>query len=439
MRVKLRNVGVINSCDVEFIPGINLIIGSSGSGKSTLMRSIYNMASNTFSDSDISFGKNTMNIAIDCDDNHVEYTRSIKANGEKFYYKVNGETYTKVGRTALPQVSDTLKVGDLEVNGESINFNFNLQFSTPFLILGSQSTLYNVLTDRSSFDISSINDYYKADIKNNDSEITTNETLKERMSASLEDLKRQADTLSPIEQIYSDYIVCKHKSEMIDELTLALEKIKQINKITNLLEDYRSAINNTDVAINTISKLSELNKFKQMHESHKSVKSKISKYSKLVSQHENAINTVQKLIDFNKVANLIKNESIISNTVLELTHSTDSCKSLLSKEQLFIDVIKQKSLMTKLDKCSSAVRVIGDAGNGIITVLDDLMVAKDKIDSLNNVNNCLVKVTSKDDAIHKQLSEFSVCPLCGGSLHNAKKEKEKRTRTNTRRTKTEDC
>lgn len=419
MRVRLKNVGVINSCDVEFVPGINLIIGSSGSGKSTLMRSIYNMASNTFSDSDIAFGKSTMNIAIDCDGNHVEYTRSIKGNGERFYYKVNGETYTKVGRTALQQVSDTLKVGDLEVNGESINFNFNLQFSTPFLILGSQSTLYNVLTYRSSFDISSINDYYKADIKNNDSEITTNENLKERMSANLESLEMQAYTLSPIEQIYSDYIVCKHKSEKIDELKSTLEKIKQVNKITALLENYRTVIDSTDAAIGTISKLNELNKFKQMHESHKKVKSKLSKYAKLINRYENAVNTVQKLIDFSKVANLINSKSSISSTIADLTLSTDSCKHLLSKEQLFNDAVKQKSLIIKLDKCSNAVKVIGNAGKDEIAVLDDLIIAKDKIDLLNNVNNCLNKVASKDKIIHQQLSEFSVCPLCGGSLHNA--------------------
>ena len=37
MRIQLSNVGVINKCDIEFVPGINLIIGASGSGKSTLM------------------------------------------------------------------------------------------------------------------------------------------------------------------------------------------------------------------------------------------------------------------------------------------------------------------------------------------------------------------------------------------------------------------
>ena len=239
------------------------------------------------------------------------------------------------------------------------------------------------------------------------------------MSENLESLEMQAYTLSPIEQIYSDYIVCKHKSEKIDELKSTLEKIKQVNKITALLENYCTAIDSTDAAIGTISNLNELNKFKQMHESHKNVKSKLSKYVKLINRYENAVNTVQKLIDFNKVANLINNKSSISSTIADLTLSTDSCKHLLSKEQLLNDAVKQKSLMIKLDKCSNAVKVIGNAGKDEITVLDDLIIAKDKIDLLNNVNNCLNNVASKDIIIHQQLSEFSVCPLCGGSLHNA--------------------
>ena len=126
MRIKLKNVGVISDCDIEFVPGINLIVGSSGSGKSTLMRCIHNVAMNEFSDSDISFGKNSMRVEIENNNNRIEYARSIKAKGtERCYYKVNGETYTKLGRQVLPAVKDSLRISDINVNGEDVNFNFN--------------------------------------------------------------------------------------------------------------------------------------------------------------------------------------------------------------------------------------------------------------------------------------------------------------------------
>ena len=130
MKLNLKNVGVIDSCEVEFVPGINIIVGSSGSGKSTLLRSIHNIAVNEFSDSDISFGKDSMTISVECDNNIIEYSRFTKSKGDKFYYVVNGEKYSKVGRQPLQVVSDILKLGDININGDCINFNFNMQFST---------------------------------------------------------------------------------------------------------------------------------------------------------------------------------------------------------------------------------------------------------------------------------------------------------------------
>ena len=246
MRVKLNNVGVIDECDVEFTPGITLIIGSSGSGKSTLMRSIYNMASNGFSDCDIAFNKNTMKVFIECDGNKVEYIRNLKSKGDRFYYIVNGETYSKVGRTSLQQVSDALKISNIDINGEEINFNFNLQFSTPFLILGSQSTLYNVLTYRSTFDIASINDYYKLDIKNNESEILTVTKVKERLESTLNELEDKAEHFSPIENIYSKYMQCKHDSNFIDNLLQLNEKIKFNNDIELKSSYIEQCLNNVN-------------------------------------------------------------------------------------------------------------------------------------------------------------------------------------------------
>ena len=163
MKVQLSNVGIIKDCDLEFTPGINLIIGNSGSGKSTLMRCIYNTAMNGFSDSDVAFGKSSMTVTIENNGNVIQYHRNPKAKGEKSYYIVNGETYSKIGRQPVQAVTDAFNIGDVEINGEKVNFNCNLQFATPFLILGSQSTLYNVLTYRSTFDIASINDFYNTD------------------------------------------------------------------------------------------------------------------------------------------------------------------------------------------------------------------------------------------------------------------------------------
>ena len=41
MKLKLRNVGRIEEADIEFSPGLNVVVGPNGRGKSTLVGSIY--------------------------------------------------------------------------------------------------------------------------------------------------------------------------------------------------------------------------------------------------------------------------------------------------------------------------------------------------------------------------------------------------------------
>ena len=64
MELELRNVGIIKSAHLEFIQGLNLIVGSSSSGKSTLLRAIKCMMDNSFSDSNVSYGQKKLAIRM---------------------------------------------------------------------------------------------------------------------------------------------------------------------------------------------------------------------------------------------------------------------------------------------------------------------------------------------------------------------------------------
>ena len=422
MRIQLKNVGIIDKCDVEFVPGINLIVGSSGSGKSTLMRCIYNIATNEFSDSDISFGKNTMNVRVDSDDNIVEYSRSIKTKGERFYYTVNGETYTKVGRQSLPAVEQALKIGDIDINGDAINFNFNLQFSSPFLILGNQSTLYNVLTYRSTFDISSINDYYSNDIKNNASEIAANEKLKESLESNLESLIEQEAKLSPIEKLYSDYMSYKHKYELLNELKTLLTNIKQADNIKQRLVEYNTILKSVSSAINLISELKEMKSYSEKHKSYNDVSSKVKRYNKTISKYDSAINTVQVIIPLSKLNSSIKYLTSVNERLSVIDERLRSCDNILSEEQFSNDVIKQRSLLCIFNKCSKIIKTLNKIGNNDISQIEDCIFIANKLNSLNDVNKSITSTEKKISKIDKQTSQFKVCPLCGGHLDGCHKE-----------------
>ena len=416
MKIKLNNVGIIKSCDIEFVPGINLIIGSSGSGKSTLMRCLYNMAINEFSDSDISFGQSTMNVRIDNDGNIIEYSRSIKAKGERCYYKVNGETYVKLGRQALPAVSDTLRIGDVNVNGEDINFNFNLQFSSPFLILGNQATLYNVLTYRSSFDISSINDYYSADIKSNASEIAANTKLKERLDANLETLETQASKLSPIESLYGDYIACKHKSELLDEIKQLHNKMLQEQYLTKNLAAVDEVLESVTSAITTASVLKEISQYKLQYLQYADVKLKTKQYTNLVSSYEKSMSLIQSLAMIKRLHFLKQQEDTVCDNIAITKKCITSTSDILKNESFVNDIIKQLRLTTALRKCNDITNVLNRANDNVIIQINDFIYVAEKLTSLSDVNTAIKNAKRKCTMTHNKMAKFGICPLCGNHL-----------------------
>lgn len=373
MRIQLNNVGVIKNCDVEFIPGINLIVGSSGSGKSTLMRSIYSVASNDFSDSDISFGKNSMSIDVDYNCSHIKYGRSIKSKGEKCFYIVNGESFVKLGRQPLQQVADILKIGDVDVNGEKINFNFNLQFSSPFLILGSQSTLYNVLTYRSSFDISSINDYYVSDIKSNASDTSANVKLKEKLEANIADLQSYLEELSPIEDLYSDYISYKHTLKFNDEL-------KSLLIMYSTLKTLEKELSQTDKLLTALDKANNL--FEEL--------SCIDKYNSLISESNSVTESISEL------------EECVNNTEYS--------------EEFILNTVKQSNLFKECNRCSLILSTLNETDESLIIQLDEITTSYDILVKIEKVSEYITIIENRCNSVLNELSKFSYCPLCGNSL-----------------------
>ena len=414
MRVRLNNVGVIGDCDLEFIPGINLIVGSSGSGKSTLMRSMYNLVSNEFSDSDISFGKNTMHIRVDYNDNFVEYSRSLKAKGERCYYIVNNNQYVKLGRQPLQAVTDVLNIGDIEISGDSVNFNFNLQFSSPFLILGSQSTLYKVLTYRSTFDISSINDLYSVDVKSNSNEISSTFKLKEQFEENLDLLSKQAESLSPIENLYSDYTSYKHRTNTRDEFTSLLSMHKNTELLNSTIMKISNIESHINYAIELSVKLNNLLEFNKVQASYNDINNKIELFSMLISRLDKAAYNTELIIELRKLTNYM-------TAFKSLSFNLGIIEAALRSEVKFDvytigDISRLAELFNSYNKCSKVIDLLSNDNDGYVCTIDSLMLLQSKLKDSYYICNKLLEINKLDECNRKELNEFKVCPLCGNSI-----------------------
>lgn len=416
MKVQLSNVGIIKDCDLEFTPGINLIIGSSGSGKSTLMRCIYNTAMNGFSDSDVAFGKSSMTVTIENNGNIIQYHRNPKAKGEKSYYIVNGETYSKIGRQPVQAVTDAFNIGDVEINGEKVNFNCNLQFATPFLILGSQSTLYNVLTYRSTFDIASINDYYNADLRTNHNEINANNKLKSQLQSNLESLQIQEKQLKPIEDIYSNYITYKHNLEKLNDIKSLQSRLECINDLSDKIVKLESLLSSINNAMKYTKSLYDIRTYNDTVNNHSKIIVMIDKSNLLIALYNNVLSDIQRLASLNKYKSLLDQSNDMMNNIQMLNNIIYSSQQYMNKESFITDITRLKLLLKNNDKCNNIINELDKCNNINMCIIDDLCIIDDKLKQMNKVNHHINDLDDKCQAVNNELCKFDVCPLCGSHL-----------------------
>ena len=416
MKVQLSNVGIIKDCNLEFTPGINLIIGSSGSGKSTLMRCIYNTAMNGFSDSDVAFGKSSMTVTIENNGNIIQYHRNPKAKGEKSYYVVNGETYSKIGRQPVQAVTDAFNIGDVEINGEKVNFNCNLQFATPFLILGSQSTLYNVLTYRSTFDIASINDYYNADLRTNHNEINANNKLKSQLQSNLESLQIQEKQLKPIEDIYSNYITYKHNLEKLNDIKSLQSRLECINDLSDKIVKLESLLSSINNAMKYTKSLYDIRTYNDTVNNHSKIIVMIDKSNLLIALYNNVLSDIQRLASLNKYKSLLDQSNDMMNNIQMLNNIIYSSQQYMNKESFITDITRLKLLLKNNDKCNKIINELDKCNNINMNIIDDLCIIDDKLKQMNKVNHHINDLDDKCQAVNNELHKFDVCPLCGSHL-----------------------
>ena len=416
MKVQLSNVGIIKDCNLEFTPGINLIIGSSGSGKSTLMRCIYNTAMNGFSDSDVAFGKSSMTVTIENNGNTIQYHRNPKAKGEKSYYIVNGETYSKIGRQPVQAVTDAFNIGDVEINGEKVNFNCNLQFATPFLILGSQSTLYNVLTYRSTFDIASINDYYNADLRTNHNEINANNKLKAQLQSNLESLQIQEKQLKPIEDIYSNYITYKHNLEKLNDIKSLQSRLECINDLSDKIVKLESLLSSINNAMKYTKSLYDIRTYNDTVNNHSKIIVMIDKSNLLIALYNNVLSDIQRLASLNKYKSLLDQSNDMMNSIQMLNNIIYSSQQYMNKESFITDITRLKLLLKNNDKCNKIINELDKCSNINMHIIDDLCIIDDKLKQMNKVNHHINDLDDKCQAVNNELHKFDVCPLCGSHL-----------------------
>ena len=293
-----------------------------------------------------------------------------------------------------------------------------MQFSTPFLIFGSQSTLYNVLTYRSQFDISKINDCYNADIKTNNSEINTTIKVRDQLNESLESLLNQEKKLKPVEELYSSYTTYRHLESNLSDIDGLLNNLQSVSSLSYRVNSINSVLAKIEKSLSKLEFLIAIHNYKLN------------------------INTIERLNEFIHTTNALDNDyrcaeslSIVINdvswlnTVMKrcikemsdieaLQSSIDAAESFLKQSSFIAAAVECGNKITLYDKLCKSADALSMVSRANTDIVSDAISVLCFMTHLQDVESELVELDDKIHSVSTNLSSFKVCPLCGSYLHS---------------------
>lgn len=371
LKVNLENFQSISKASIEFVQGINIIVGQSNSGKSAILRAIKGAVLNpNGSQKYIKNGTKGFKVNVEYEGNSIEWSRDSKSPK----YTINGEEYHKVGGSNLHDVCP--KSGFvLDERGYLMNVESELELPFPFD--KSNSELFK-LFEKNIFcvsDSTAITKLIKAD---------EDETNKHKDNAVYE-LDRAKQKLSAITELEQEIDLNK----LIEGRNTLSNLINTSEKLKLDIKDLSSMIGMGNVlkkAIPTVEVNTEL-----QHA-----------YSILLADINN-LNEIRGVGAVLKKAPTASTPSVFNiNEYLELKDSVNQ----LNKAEEIISILRPLEGPT--------TRVISDEYTSLRNDLNALQQLKEQALRLQK------NITDNKDLITQLEAEkarFKVCPLCGGDLN----------------------
>ena len=372
LKVNLENFQSISKADLEFVQGINIIVGQSNSGKSAILRAIKGAVLNpNGSQRYIKNGEKQFKVNVEYEGNNIGWTREGNKSPK---YIINGEEYLKVGSSNLQDVCP--KSGFvLDERGNLMNIESELELPFPFD--KSNSELFK-LFEKNIFcvsDSSSVTKFIKAD-------------------------EEEANRLKDNSTYELDRI--KQKLEAINELEQEIDLNKLING-RNTLSNLMNKSNEIKLDIQNLSGIIEAGKV-------------LKKAVPTIEVNTNLQHDYYKLQE--DVCKL--NEIRGVGAVLKATPTASTPKVFNISEYSEL-----KNSIIQLNKAEETISILRPLESPTTRVLDE------EYTSLRNDINSLQKLREQALVIQKNITDnkelltqleadkarFKVCPLCGGELN----------------------
>ena len=438
LELNIRNFQSITEASLEFIPGINLIVGPSNSGKTAIFRAVNALLNNpTVSKT---FVKHTQPEAeVELSYNGNLYTWLKQAKGGTVY-GVNGEEYSKVGTSGLfdlhPDNGFVQYDGDvMNIEGEwDLPFPFDRSpaelfkiFENVFCVSDSASILRSYKEEETDL-VKRTNDL-QLDVERLTKKITALDELAEEVN--IEGIKKDLENLEKLQSeyfgIHDDYGTII-KGSVLDNFSLE----DKLPPTTNSILDYQECVNDIKFLSNVANRTKFYKSLPEILEVPNSVDTYLSMVDDVKEVEKASVRTnfYESLPEVMEVPNTIAEYIVLSKDLEEIGEASRVDKFNIDKELEITgetleyyfnlrddlgDIIKGADA----DKITFEKECVEDTS----LTLPDYLALYDDIQEVTNIyRRCKELKTQCEnlDARILQLKEeqnkYKICPLCGQKL-----------------------
>lgn len=420
--LQVRNFQRIKNAKLEFIPGLNVIVGQSNQGKTALFRAIQSAVFNSSRESYTTIGETKTAVGIRYQGHEVIWRRDNN-RPSPVSYRVDGKILEKLGRGQPEVIAEVLGIREVELDNLKLRLNFQKQMEYPFLLDKTPSQLFKFIVQSAEEDnVMDVVHNMKSDAVKMQGKVTAlEETRDELKKIAYSDKGRydaKKDAVPVCDRVLDlDSKVKKYSrlKSLVEEFHRLSKKSSQLSEVLKLLEDKLTLFAPLESMEETFEKISFLNK----------EICRIGSLEEGINRNENSLGDLnERLQKFEKLESL--NKSILS--VESKQGGVDKLRKSIDGVKRSSEIVDDLGVSVKL-KEQRIVNLIAGLSklNSSIVLVDEISYKKSKIESLMrevsdfdtkcvDYSKRIGSVDSKLEGINRDLSEFKVCPYCGNEL-----------------------
>lgn len=353
-KLLLNNFQQWKKGEIEFKPGLNIIVGDTECGKSTLFRAISSILTGKMPENYIRKNEKEVEVKIEFDNNkYFKRFRSKKDN----IADANGTIFERVGKDIPFDYFKTLGNTKIDFGNKELNLCLYSQFEPHFFITLSDYDKSKLIGTICGIDIiDKLVDGINKDIRNNNTNIKfLNSQIEEKKK---ENENKEKDFIL----IDSKYKLLENKINIIQDKFKILQNLSNLSSNKILLENniniYQQKKNKNKVILDNfkglnielLEKLIKLyNNLYSIYSDIISSRNKFKQVSSISSNFSKNLPLLEKLDNINKKLKTYEDERAINNTVF----TSNSLKLEELKKQ-------QSELLKDFDNCPLCGSILHD-------------------------------------------------------------------------------